>query len=178
MVRDIKEGNQCIFMFFTGFNFLVFLSSLGMLACAIYMFIVLDPDNFINFYMLGVSLTLLMMTLCSFKLRKSIHLLGCYIVIKVVLFTAVLVASLILIFNKTAVESWAKDIIQNGAQQNPEKVAEITKKLEENINSVGYAMLIFSFIMGASALTGWCYRNSTLEKTFKRREKLLAQREI
>ena len=111
MPRDIKEGNQCLFMLFTGANFMVFLTSLGMLACAIYMFVVLDPNNFINFYILGISIILLMLTLCSFKLRKSIHLLGCYIVILFVLFTAVLIGSLVLIFNKDAITSWAKNAI-------------------------------------------------------------------
>ena len=98
-------------MLFTTSNFLVFLSSLGMLACAIYMFVVLDPNNFINFYILGVSLVLLMMTLCSFKLRKSIHLLQCYIIIEFLMFTSVLIGSLVLIFNKEAVSSWAKNAI-------------------------------------------------------------------
>ena len=74
-----------------------------MLACSIYMFVVLDPENFINFYVLITSLTLLMMTLCSFKLRKSIHLLGCYVAVQLLLFTAVLIAGFVLIFNKSFV---------------------------------------------------------------------------
>ena len=107
-MADIKEGNACLFMLFTGFNFLVFLSSLGMLACAIYMFVVLDPNNFINFYVLGISLFMLLLTLCSFKLRRSVHFLCCYIMIQFVLFTAVLIASMVLILNKNAVSTWAE----------------------------------------------------------------------
>ena len=128
MARDIKEGNQCLFMIFVGANFTVFLSSLGMLACAIYMFVVLDPNNFINFYVLGISLALLMLTLCSFKLRKSIHFLGLYIFIKFLMFTAVLIASFVLMFNKTAVSTWAKEAINKQFQDSDhsQTIEEIT----------------------------------------------------
>ena len=81
MKVEIKEGNQCVFIMFAGFNFLLFLSSLGILCCAIYMFAVTKNGNLFNFVFLGSSLFLLGLTTCAFKLRRSIHMLGCYLLI-------------------------------------------------------------------------------------------------
>ena len=43
--------------------------------------------------------------------------------------------------------------------------------MKEHIAEVGWAFLIFAGILGASAIFGWCYRNSTLDRTFKKSEK-------
>ena len=114
-----KEGNQCIYMFFLIFNFVVFLSSLGMLACAIYMFVVIDPDNFINYYVLGVSIFMLLITLFSMcKMRKSIHMLCLYIIIQFILFIVVLVGGLVLYFNEDYMKTWAKEKVEKYVNEN------------------------------------------------------------
>ena len=106
-------------MFFLIFNFVVFLCSLGMLACAIYMFVVIDPDNFINYYVLGVSCFMLIITLLSMcKMRKSIHMLCCYIIIQFILFIVVLVGGLVLYFNEDYMKEWAKKTINEYLIQN------------------------------------------------------------
>ena len=76
---EIKPGNQCLFMMFTSFNFLVFLSSLGILGCSIYLFAIIKSANSFNITFLISSIFLLLLTTCAFRLRSSVHLLGCYI---------------------------------------------------------------------------------------------------
>ena len=77
----VKEGNQCLFLVFAFTNFMVFLSSLGILSCAIYLFFATKSANHLNLFFLAAALTLLFLTMCSFKLRRSIHLLRCYLFI-------------------------------------------------------------------------------------------------
>jgi len=37
---------------------------------------------------------------------------------------------------------------------------------------------VFTFIIAFTVFFGWCYRNSTLDRTYDRKEKLLAKKEI
>ena len=78
---EIKEGNQFLFTMFTGFAFLLFLSSLGMLGCSIYMFALLKSSNIFDLGFLVASVTLLLLAYCAFKLKKSPKTLKCYIYI-------------------------------------------------------------------------------------------------
>ena len=64
-----------------------------------------------NYIFLAIGCSLLMLTLCAFKLRKSVHFLCCFLMIQIGLFTAMLTASLVLIFNKTTVTKWAVNIV-------------------------------------------------------------------
>ena len=43
---------------------------------------------------------------------------------------------------------------------------------------VSLALLVFTGIIGLTMAFGWCYRNSTLDKTFMSKEKLLAQKQV
>ena len=105
---EIKEGNQCLFMMFAIFNFLVFLSSLGILSSAIYLFVLIKETSFIAIGFLVGSLILLLASSLAFKLRKSIHMLGCYLFILFVLFTVLMLLSLILTFSTGMAKKWAK----------------------------------------------------------------------
>ena len=100
MAGSVRPGNQCLFLMFITFNFFVFLASMGILGCAIYLFVRTKSGNFFNFSFLGTGAFLLVMTTCAFKLRESIHLLGCYLIILLVIFTAMLIFSLVLLLNQ------------------------------------------------------------------------------
>lgn len=77
---DTQEGNQCIYMIFYIFNFLIFLVSLGLISADIFLFVKLG-SNIFNWIFMVVGIVLLFFTAIAFKLRRSIHLLGFYCVI-------------------------------------------------------------------------------------------------
>ena len=85
-------------MFFV-FNFLIFLSSLGMLGATIYLFVILRPSAF-QYIFLIISVILFFFSLLSFYLRKSVHLLGFYCLIICGMFLASLITAIILLIQR------------------------------------------------------------------------------
>ena len=75
---------------------------------------------------------------------------------------------MVLMFNKSTVTDWAQKVINEeyGSSKAKAEIDTYVDELVTHVNEVGYAMLIFSFVLFASAFLGWCYRNSTLERTF------------
>ena len=45
------------------------------------------------------------------------------------------------------------------------------EQLKKNVKAVSYAMLVFTMVIGLTFIFGYCYRESTLDRTFERREK-------
>lgn len=80
----IAEGNKCLFIMFALFNFLAFLSSLGLLGCSFWLFYFTKTANVFNVGFLVVGVVLLVFSLIAFKLRTSIHLLLCYLLFMIV----------------------------------------------------------------------------------------------
>ena len=107
-------------MMFATFNFLLFLCSLGLLACAIYLFIKVKEANVFDITFLCLSLLLLALTIVSFKLRESVHLLCCYIFFLTLLFSFMLVFSLVLMLNKSTVETMAHNAYEHAKINNPD----------------------------------------------------------
>ena len=66
---EIQQGNQCLFMMFILFNFMVFLSSLGILGSAVYLFIIVKKSTIFALAFLISSLALLIFSSLAFKLR-------------------------------------------------------------------------------------------------------------
>ena len=81
MPKNIQAGNSFYLLLFQTFNFLVFLSAMGILGCSIYLFVQLDTGNIMNYILLAISGSLLLLTICAFRLKKSVHLLCCYLMI-------------------------------------------------------------------------------------------------
>ena len=48
---------------------------------------------------------------------------------------------------------------------------EYVNLFKENIQTVSYALLIFDVLIGLAVFFGYCYRESTRDKTFDRAEK-------
>ena len=121
---EIKEGNQFLFLLFTGCNFLLFLSSLGILSCAIYLFIILEQANVFDVSFLLIAVTLLLLTFCGFKLKKSPGWMKCFLFIQLILFVFMLIISLTLMYNKSNVEKWATKLYNSKKADDPDSVPE------------------------------------------------------
>ena len=91
----VKEGNTCLFLLFVFFNFFTFLSSLGLLGIAIYLFAFTKEANPFNIGFLVIALVLLIMSVLAFRMRRSVHLLGFYLVILFIIFTVELIITIL-----------------------------------------------------------------------------------
>ena len=181
----IKEGNQFCYLMFASFNFLLFLSSLGILGCVIYLFAECKGANVISLFFLAIGLTLSMLTVCAFKLRKSMNLLCCYLMLMVAAFGIMVILTMVLFLNSSMVTSWANETYEElkkeaQAEGNStyDDIGVYVEKFKANIENVTWALLVFTFVIAFTCLFGWCYRNSTLDRTYDRTEKLLAKKEI
>ena len=82
--------------------------------------------------------------------------------------------------NTSKINEWATDIYNKAKIDNPNigSLDAYVKLFEGNIHNVGWALLIFSFTIGLTVFFGYCYRESTLDKTFNRAEKLRLTQDI
>ena len=104
----VKEGNTCLFVIFIIFNLLMFLSALGLMGCAIYLFVFTKDANPFNITFLAVSFVLLLFSGIAFKLRRSVHLLGFYLFILTIIFMAQLIITVLIFTNKDKMMEWAR----------------------------------------------------------------------
>ena len=109
----VKEGNTCLFAIFILFNFLLFLTSIGTLGVAIYLFALTKSANAFNIGFLVIAVVLFAFTFCAFRLRRSIHLLGFYLVIIFVIFLVNLIITICVFANKDKMIEWAKQNISD-----------------------------------------------------------------
>jgi apolipoprotein N-acyltransferase len=99
---DTQAGNACIYTSFVMLNFCLFLSSLGILGADIFLFVKIGMNTF-SWVFLGLGLGLLGCSLASFKLRKSIHLLGMYLMAMFGIFFFMLIATILLLVQKQGI---------------------------------------------------------------------------
>ena len=104
----IKAGNTCLFFIFKFFNLLMLLVGLGVLGCDIYLFSITKRANYANLFFLVVGLYLITFSVCAFKLKKKIGWLRCYLLMNFLVFTSMLIISLILFFDTAEVTEWAQ----------------------------------------------------------------------
>ena len=116
----MREGNQFLFLMFTGCNFLVFLSALGILGCSIYLFVILEQANLFDVSFMLIAIALLLLSFCGFKLKKSPGWMKCFLYIQLVIFTFMLITSLVLLLNTSKVEAWAENLYNNEKAANPD----------------------------------------------------------
>ena len=107
MAKIVAEGNLCLFLIFMLFNLGEFLSSLGIIGCAIYLFVFTKSVNIFNLAFLGMGLFMAVITVCAFKLRRSIHLLGLYSFSLSVLFLFQIILTIIIFAKNEVVVAWA-----------------------------------------------------------------------
>ena len=140
---DTQEGNQCIFTMFFIFNFLIFLSSLGMLGGDIFLFVTLRPTIF-QYTFLIIALTLLVFSLLSFYLRKSVHLLGFYLLIEFGAFFVSMLSTILLYVQRSTL---IDEVIDFNKDWDAAKKEEMKKVLNGNIKNVFVAMLFFTLVL-------------------------------
>ena len=105
----VKEGNSCIFAMFIIFNFFLFLSSIGILGCSIYLFVLIKDANVFNISFLVISIVLFLFTFLAFRMRKSVHWLGFYVFVLTILFLFQLIITILVMTNKDKMIRWAKE---------------------------------------------------------------------
>jgi hypothetical protein len=151
-------------------NFSLFLSSLGIIGADIFLFVKIGTNVF-SWVFLGLGLGLLGCSLASFKLRKSIHLLGMYLMVMFGLFFFMLIATILLLVQKQGIVEKVID----AAGFKPEDRQAAMDALSSNLSSVSVAMIIFSGILLGAFITGWMYRNSTINRTDTLKENLVEE---
>lgn len=119
-----------MFVIFIFFNFLSFLSAIGILCCSIYLFAKTKDANVFNICFLVISLLLLCFTLLAFKLRRSVHLLGLYLFVLIIIFLFLLIITIILMVNKDKLIEWAR----KNMKDSEESIDEAERNLKENIS--------------------------------------------
>ena len=92
-----------------------------------------------------------------------------------------LIFTLVLMLNSKKMTQWATDKYYEAKKENPDmsdSLDDYITQMNDNIHNVCYALLIFTGVIALTVLFGYCYRESTMDKTFERREKLMAQKDI
>ena len=99
-----------------------------------------------------------------------------------VIFTILIIFSATMIVNTKLAENWAEKVRQKTKESDPnvdqKQLDDLVNKIKGSIPEIGWAMLVFTIILGLTIAFGWCYNESTLNRTFNRSEKLLAQKRI
>lgn len=130
-------------MIFYIFNFLIFLTSLGLIAADIFLFIKLG-SNIFNWVFLIVGAVLLVFSVMAFKLRRSIHLLGLYCI---VIFCVFFVQLLVTIIFYTSSADLINQILNQQPGLTPEERQTAFDLLTANVKSVFIAFIFFTVIM-------------------------------
>ena len=99
----VRAGHPCLYLLFATFNSILMVSSLGIGACDVYMFILCKGANFINIFFAILAVCLLLLTTCACYLRRSVTLLAFYLLINLVLFIAMFILCAVLMLNKDMV---------------------------------------------------------------------------
>ena len=146
---SVKEGNSCLFLFFVIFNFCIFLSSIGILGCGIYLFVITKEANTFNVSFLITGLTMMIFSGLAFMMRRSIHLLGFYLVILFFVFLFQLIVTIIMIVKKEALIELAKKYMSD-SEKSYEEIQKFEEEIGNNILSVSYAMITFTAIIVSS----------------------------
>lgn len=107
---EVKPGNKLLFYMFIFLNGLLFFSSLGILVLAIYLFALTNTVNGFTVSFLIIGILLILMAVCSIKLKKRMRLLTAYLWMQFALICAIVLLSLVLILNKKRIKDWARQL--------------------------------------------------------------------
>ena len=126
-------------MFFVIFNFFLVACSVGIIGCAIYLFVITRDGNAFNVMFLLIGISLMIITALAFKLRRSIHLLGCYLVILGVVFFFLLIVTIIMLIKKEVIVHLAEIYFEDSGKT----IDEIREGLSKSVTSVSVALIFF-----------------------------------
>ena len=125
------------------FNFLIFVSSLGVLAIGIYLTVVTNEANAFNVSFLITGGVLALLSGIAFFMRRSVHLLGFYLVIMFFLFLFQLIVTIVMIIKKERVVELAQKYFSDSGKS----YQEIEKQIGDSVLAVSYAMIAFTAIV-------------------------------
>lgn len=125
------------------FNFLIFVSSLGVLAIGIYLTVVTNEANAFNVSFLITGGVLALLSGIAFFMRRSVHLLGFYLVIMFFLFLFQLIVTIVMIIKKERVVELAQKYFSDSGKS----YQEIEKQIGDSVLAVSYAMIAFTTIV-------------------------------
>lgn len=156
----VKEGNTCLFLLFVLFNFFILLSSLGILGCDVYLFVITKEANTFNISFLVIGLVLLFFSILAFYMRKSVHLLGFYLVILSVVFLFELIITIIMIVKKDALLELAQKYMDD-SDKSLEEIKKWQEQMDQNILSCSLALVAFScIVVSYNTLKSYLYSTS------------------
>ena len=95
------DGHACLHTSFILCNFFVVLISLGIVGCAVYLYVLTKDANVFSIGFIIAGVLLLIFSLIAFRLRKSIHLLGIYLLILGVITFFMVIITIVMIINKS-----------------------------------------------------------------------------
>ena len=142
----VKEGNSCLFLFFVIFNFLIFLSSLGILGCGVYLTVITKEANAFNISFLVTGGLMFIFSALAFKMRRSVHLLGLYLIILFFVFLFQLIITIIMIVKKQALIDLAVKYMSD-SQKSIDEIKKFEDELGEHVLSVSYALIAFTAVI-------------------------------
>lgn len=154
----VKEGNTCLFFMFVLFNFFILLSSLGILGCATYLFVITKEANTFNVSFIVVGLLLLLLSLLSFKMRRSIHLMGFYLFILFFVFLFQLIITIVMIVDKDKLVEIAKKYMSD-SDQSVEAIEKFESDMSDNIVNLSIALIIFCGVIVKMQFSHYLYRD-------------------
>lgn len=142
----VKEGNTCLFLIFVIFNFFVFLCSMGIIGCAIYLFVITSEANVFNISFIVVGGVLFLFSLLAFWMRRSVHLLGLYLLILAVVFFFQLIITIIMAIKKEKLLELAYKYMSDSSES-IEELKRLYLQLDTGIDAVTIALFAFTGIL-------------------------------
>eukprot|EP00347_Sterkiella_histriomuscorum_P000474 403375719 len=169
----VQQGSTSIFTFFVIFNFLLVACSIGIIGCSIYLFVITREGNAFNICFLLIGISLMTLSIMAFKLRKSIHLLGCYLVILGVVFFFLLIVTIIMLIKKEVIVNLARQYF-NDSGKSTQEIEDWINSMTSSVVSVSTALIFFCCVIFATIIFGYCYRDSTKNNTHEHKQNLIA----
>ena len=101
-------GKISLFLVFLLFNTLLFLSSLGIIGCAGYLFYFTKDANLLNICFMLIGLTLMILTVVAYRTRQKIYYLGVYIFILFLIFLSQIFLTVLIFLRREDLIAWAE----------------------------------------------------------------------
>ena len=134
----------------------------AILGLSIYLFILEGESDLFDWGFLIMGLYVGLLAISAFRLKKSPGWLWCYLMLLMIILALMCIMA---IWYFAAKSSLVDDIAVEYAEKMKISVDHAKNVLNSNLKYVGFTFLICTCIVGCTFGIGWCYRNSTLDRT-------------
>ena len=159
-----------MFTIFVLFNFFVFLSSFGIIGIDIYFFVQIQEANGFTIGFLVLGGVLLIFSAMAFSMRRSIHLLGFYLVFLFLLFLFEFIITVVMIAEKEQIIVLAKKFVSD---KTASEIQEFETYMSSSMNIVATVLFIFCGVSASTLLCGIFYRKSIQQRTSNAKDNLI-----